>query len=141
MAYSRPYRYCHGCPARLTGNAQKWCGSCRPKAKAPKASSAQRGYDHAHRKERAKWAAEVESGQGRCREPVCLMRSRWIPPGSAWDLAHAPGGGYHGPSHSKCNRTEGARRGGLAVAAKKRGRYRQAGVSYPVAAAWQSREW
>lgn len=32
MPYSRPYRYCQGCPNRLTGAARRWCDTCRPAA-------------------------------------------------------------------------------------------------------------
>lgn len=67
-------------------------------------------YRHAHQQTRTAWAAVVNSGEAHCTEPICLMPSRWIPPGSQWHLAHnRAGGGYHGPAHVKCNTSEGAR--------------------------------
>lgn len=67
-------------------------------------------YGHAHRKERDRWRPVVAAGEAWCAELVCLMPSRWIAPGSAWDLAHdRANGGYLGPSHSGCNRAEGGR--------------------------------
>lgn len=65
-------------------------------------------YGHAHRKERARLAPLVASGQAVCCELICVMPSRYIAPGSDWDLAHdRRTGGYLGPSHAKCNRREG----------------------------------
>jgi hypothetical protein len=67
-------------------------------------------YGHAHRAERKRWAPVVGAGQAWCTEIVCRETSRWIAPGSAWDLAHDRAhGGYLGPSHAGCNRAEGAR--------------------------------
>lgn len=41
------------------------------------------------------------------------MPTRWIQPGTPWDLAHdrSRPGFYLGPAHAKCNRAEGARWG------------------------------
>lgn len=51
----------------------------------------------------------VDAGQAYCTEPICLMRSRWIRPGSKWDAAHnRRTGGYRGPAHARCNRSEAA---------------------------------
>lgn len=73
---------------------------------------AKRKYRRAHQAERAKWAPEVEAGRGWCVEPVCLMPSRWIQPGTAWHLAHDTSGTiWIGVSHARCNSSEGARRG------------------------------
>ena len=66
----------------------------------------------AHRATRRHLAPTVAAGLAVCTEPVCLMPTRRIEPGTAWDLAHAPGDlGYRGPAHAKCNRSEGAARG------------------------------
>jgi hypothetical protein len=71
--------------------------------------TASRGYTGQHTRIRAQLAPTVAAGHAHCTEPICLMRSRWIAPGSAWDLAHnRAAGGYHGPAHTKCNRSEGA---------------------------------
>jgi hypothetical protein len=42
----------------------------------------------------------------------CCYCGQLIRPGEPWDLAHDHdnGGGYLGPSHSYCNRSEGGRR-------------------------------
>lgn len=69
-------------------------------------------YGTQHRKERDKVAKQVEAGYGWCCEIVCVMPTRWIPPGSKWHLAHLPDGvGYRGPAHDRCNEGEGGRRG------------------------------
>ena len=76
-----------------------------------------RKYDtRAHRKLRAQYRKLVDSGQGWCAEVICLEeregRTRWIPPGSPIDAAHAIDGvTYLGPAHARCNRADGARRG------------------------------
>lgn len=76
------------------------------------ASTTARGYGTEHQRLRAQLKPVVDAGQGWCTEPVCLMRTRWIPPGTAWDLAHLPDrSGYRGAAHRKCNRADGARRG------------------------------
>lgn len=67
-------------------------------------------YRGVHQQTREAWRPIVESGQAQCAEPICLMATRWIPPGSPWDLAHdRAAGGYRGPAHARCNRSEGAR--------------------------------
>jgi hypothetical protein len=68
-------------------------------------------YDSAeHKAERRRWAPVVASGQAMCCEIVCLMPSRSISPSQAWDLAHdRVSGGYLGPSHPRCNRSEGGK--------------------------------
>jgi hypothetical protein len=68
-------------------------------------------YGQAHRAERAKWVLIVDAGQGYCTAPLCLHRSRYIPPGSNWHLGHtADGLAYAGPQHEKCNTSDGGRR-------------------------------
>lgn len=70
------------------------------------------GYGWDHQQERARWKPTVDRGEAWCTEPICLMRDRWIPPGTPWDLAHnRETGGYRGPAHARCNRSEGARWG------------------------------
>jgi hypothetical protein len=74
--------------------------------------TARRVYDTTrHRQLRAHYRRVVERGDAYCAETYCLMYSRWIPPGTPWDLAHDLDGGYLGPAHARCNRAEGARRG------------------------------
>lgn len=78
-------------------------------------TTAERGYGGPHQQERARWKPTVERGEAWCAEVVCLEqqdgRSRWIRPGTSWDLAHdrANPGRYLGPAHRRCNRAEGAR--------------------------------
>lgn len=77
-------------------------------------------YGRSHRKVRAALAPDVEAGKAWCCERICLYRSRWIKPGTPWDLAHDRRfpGAYLGPAHAKCNRAEGARFGNGRKAAK-----------------------
>jgi hypothetical protein len=74
-----------------------------------------RVYDRAaHRKLRARYRPIVDRGDAYCTQPECLMWDRWIEPGTPWDLAHdRDNGGYHGPAHALCNRSEGAVYGNL----------------------------
>ena len=66
-------------------------------------------YGPKHRAERRRLAPLVAAGRCYCTEPICLMGDRWIPPGTPWNLAHNRAtGGYHGPSHERCNKSEGA---------------------------------
>jgi hypothetical protein len=84
-------------------------------------TTTERGYGTAHQKERARWQPVVNAGQAWCHAAVCLKASRWIQPGTPWDLGHtADRSAYIGPCHMACNRSEGAVRGNRA-----RGRIRQ----------------
>lgn len=77
---------------------------------ATRASTTARGYGADHQAQREAWRPTVEAGQAHCTEIICLNTSRWIQPGTPWDLAHdRTTGGYLGPAHRKCNRSEGAR--------------------------------
>lgn len=69
-------------------------------------------YRYAHQQERKRWAPVVAAGEAYCAEVRCLMKSRWIAPGSRWHLAHdSTGTVYVGVSHARCNTSEGASRG------------------------------
>ena len=71
-----------------------------------------RGYGSKHQRERARWKPAVDAGLAYCRQPVCLQRSRWIPPGTDWALGHTDDrSAYLGPCHALCNQRDGARRG------------------------------
>jgi hypothetical protein len=70
---------------------------------------------------------QVIAGQAVCVEPVCLFRSRLIPPWFAevkprlWSVSHDTTGTIVlGPSHKRCNLSEAAIRGN-----KMRGRQRR----------------
>lgn len=61
---------------------------------------------------RRAWTPVVARGEATCHEPICLMPTRAIAPGSKWDLCHTPDGKtITGPGHRRCNRSEGATRG------------------------------
>jgi hypothetical protein len=80
-----------------------------------------------HKAERAKWKTIVDAGEAQCAETRCLMATRWIAPGAAWDVAHDPSGTrYIGPAHARCNRSEGANRGNRARGGGPDGRRRWA---------------
>ncbi len=58
---------------------------------------------------RRTWAAVVEQGEASCHEPICLMPTRHIAPGSKWHLSHdITGTRILGPSHARCNIAESA---------------------------------
>jgi hypothetical protein len=67
-----------------------------------------RVYDQkAHRGLREQLRPTVDTGQAWCTEPICIEPTRWIAPGTPWDLAHDRQTGQHrGPAHARCNRSE-----------------------------------
>jgi hypothetical protein len=78
----------------------------------PKASAAARGYDHRHQRERERWRPKVEAGLADCAALRCVMPTRAILPGQAWDLGHDEARTrWTGPEHAPCNRADGGRRG------------------------------
>lgn len=92
--------------------ARRW--RPRPRAKAirrrPSRADLAGEYGHQHRQERERWRPVVDAGQAQCQRPVCLMPTRWIQPGTPWDLGHTDDRtGYTGPEHRRCNRAAGAR--------------------------------
>jgi len=65
-----------------------------------------------HRAARVDLGKLVNQGEAYCAEPVCLMPTRWIEPGSEWHVCHDPSGlVIIGPGHAHCNTSEGATRG------------------------------
>ena len=87
----------------------------------PKRSTAERGYGTAHRKERARLAPYVQAGEAMCMQPVCVMPTRWIEPGTRWALGHNDARtAWIGPVHERCNQLDGASKGGKVIAARKR---------------------
>lgn len=119
-----PLRPCLDCKKPTEGNRCASCQESRPRAPRTdtdrardrerdqvRGTARQRGYDTEHEKRRQELAPDVEAGRAYCAELICLEPSRWIAPGSDWDLAHnreVPGT-YLGPAHARCNRAEGAR--------------------------------
>lgn len=64
-----------------------------------------------YREARTRYRTLIESGQGWCAQPVCVMADRWIPPGADFDTAHDDSGTVIlGPAHTKCNRSDGGKR-------------------------------
>jgi hypothetical protein len=75
------------------------------------AKTTARGYGLTHQKQRARWQPIVDAGDAYCQATICLMDDRWIPPGTTWDLGHTTDRtAWTGPEHTRCNRSEGARR-------------------------------
>lgn len=69
-------------------------------------------YGTTYRAIRAAWASVVARGEATCHEPICLMPTRQIHPGSKWHLSHdTTGTRILGPSHARCNASEAATRG------------------------------
>jgi hypothetical protein len=64
----------------------------------------QRGYDHRHDLQRARWAPKVNAGLAdcaRCQKPIQA--------GQPWDLGHTDDRtAWTGPEHASCNRRAGA---------------------------------
>ena len=78
-------------------------------------------YRYRHQQERKRWQLVVDAGDAYCAEPVCVMPTRWIAPGSKWHLCHDPSGtSYIGPGHARCNTREGAARGNRMRARRRR---------------------
>ena len=74
-------------------------------------TTAQRGYGPDHEKRRAQLEPLVDAGAAWCMETICKKPTRWIRPGTAWDLAHNDAKtDYKGPAHAECNRADGGRR-------------------------------
>lgn len=69
-------------------------------------------YRYRHQQERKRLKPTVDAGDAYCAQPVCLMTTRWIAPGTPWDVAHDDTGTMTlGPAHERCNRSDGAKRG------------------------------
>ncbi len=85
------------------------------------AGTAARGYGGGHQRLRAQWKPAVDAGQVCCHAAVCLMPSRWIMPGTPWDLGHTPDRAtWTGPEHQRCSRADGPRRGNRLRKARRR---------------------
>lgn len=74
-----------------------------------KRSTTERGYGGDHQALRRLWAVIVAEGRARC----CRC-GRPIQPGARWDLDHTDDRSrYLGPSHARCNRSAGGRKGNI----------------------------
>jgi hypothetical protein len=89
-------------------------------------------YRWAHQQERKTWAPIVDAGEAWCQqtEPTlpgsapgtgCVMKTRWIAPGTPWQLAHDDTGTITlGPAHRRCNLRDAAVRGNKMRARRRR---------------------
>jgi hypothetical protein len=73
-------------------------------------SSTARGYDSKHSRVRDTWLPTIAAGHGHCHATTCLEPTRWIQPGTAWDMGHTPDRTtWTGPEHRRCNRSAGGK--------------------------------
>lgn len=68
-----------------------------------------------HKALATRFAADIKAGRGWCVEPICVMTTRFIPPGTprkGWHVPHNEDGITYrgGPAHARCNGAENARR-------------------------------
>lgn len=92
-------------------------------------TTTERGYGWAHQKERRRLKPVVDAGNAWCAQPICLMPTRWITPGTPWALGHNDTRtAWIGPVHAICNQRDGASKGGKAITRRRRG-------------TWHSRTW
>lgn len=82
---------------------------------------------HASRSERARWSPTVNAGGAvccRCGKPIVpdprLRGNGWEP--DHWPIPREFGGVETRPAHSKCNQSEGGKRGAQLTNAKRRAR-------------------
>lgn len=85
----------------------------------PKKTTAERGYGHEHKKQRAAIEPLVRSGKAvcwRCIAEGVPKEQAKIRPDEPWDLGHDDHdrSRYRGPEHVRCNRAAGGRAGGRA---------------------------
>lgn len=73
-------------------------------------------YNSAEHKRRVRdYTKQIADGNGWCTETICVMPTRYIPPGtprSGWHVPHTEDGVTYrdGPAHAKCNTADGGRR-------------------------------
>jgi hypothetical protein len=96
-----------GCPIPTAGGR---CPACAAQYEQQRGSRQARGYDRRHDRLRRQWKPKVDAGTVHCHAAVCLEPTRWIIPGSAWDLGHTEDrSAWTGPEHMHCNRSAGGR--------------------------------
>lgn len=94
------------CPALIPSNA-RYCSAHLAEYEERRGTSAQRGYDHRHRRARARQAERVALGIVQC-----ARCGKIILPNEPWDLGHTDDRhGYLGAEHQYCNRAAGGRNG------------------------------
>ena len=86
---------------------------------AARKTSTARGYDYRHQQERRRWQPKVDAGLVDCHAVRCIMPTRAILPGQAWDLGHDEARTrWTGPEHAECNRSDGGRKGAAVINGK-----------------------
>lgn len=100
-------RVCINCMATIPAGKSR-CKQCDRIRDTARGSREERGYDHAHRQERARLQSYMDEGV-RYR---CWRCGRPINP-SAWALGHCDvdRGRYHGPECEPCNNATSGRTG------------------------------
>lgn len=117
-------RWCVRCGAEFsTARATKiYCTvECREagRSRRPRATTSERGYGAAHKKERQRWADLMAEAWAQGEYVACCLCGDAITEGEAWHLDHDPSGaGYRGPAHPRCNTSDGGRRGALVANAR-----------------------
>lgn len=93
----------HNCP-QLVPQGTRFCKAHAHAYETRRGTSGQRGYGAAHRRERARWQAAMDSGV----VPVCAKCNQPVLPSQAWDLGHTDDRkAWTGPEHRSCNRRDG----------------------------------
>jgi len=96
-----------GCPTLIPKTA-RYCTEHARDYEARRGTPTQRGYDQAHRTERARWQARIDRGDLVMCADGCGRRITGI----AWHLGHTEDRtGYVGPQTIACNTADGGRRG------------------------------
>ncbi|MBC7939097.1 MAG: hypothetical protein H7Z19_04915, partial [Chitinophagaceae bacterium] len=67
-------------------------------------------YAGTYRTTKRRWTERITAEGG----ALCYRCGEWIGAGEPWDLGHDDATGQvRGPEHSKCNRSDGARKGNM----------------------------
>lgn len=106
MARHRAQHTCTdpGCDTLIPAGDGPHCPDHRPPD--PRPSAHRRGYDTAHRNQRATWAPRVATGT-----VPCWRCGHLIKPDEPWDLGHDDHDRTitRGPEHRRCNRSAAGR--------------------------------
>ena len=102
-------------------------------------STTERGYGYSHQLRRKRWQERIDAGE----DVHCWRCGKPILPGDEWHLGHDDNDRriYRGPECPKGNLEAGARKGGLAAAAKRASQSRAPGFTSGYQAERNSRRW
>ena len=115
---------------------------------ATRRTTAERGYDGPHQRERRRLDLTVQAGRAYCQQGLpgngssgtCIKRTRWIQPGTRWALGHNDQRtAWIGTCHHACNQHDGAVKGGRVIAARRYGRHPTPHPTH--LPPWRSRTW